>query len=353
MDFAGLSDSRVVAAFWIGAAATLLAALLLLQVLSLRLALMWREQRRNRFQALIRPQLIRVAAGEDLKLPAISRRNLPVFLCLWIHLQEILRGDAKQALNRVLLADGLDIRIRRLLLTGRLDERLLAVTALGHLGDSPAWADLFRILINSSPQLAVCALRALILIDPAKASEHCIPMMARRQEWTPVRLAAIVIQADAKFQQALQAYAECLPHLSPHLPQLLRLLCVLPNNRPLAIAGKAFEFGGDPELSALRLRLVCHPAELVGVRKAYGNQHWTVQVQMAVLFCRIGAPQDARYLMSLLNSPHWWVRYRAAQALRELPGINRQALRRLIGNSADTFARDMLLHRLAGSSSNA
>jgi hypothetical protein len=58
-------------------------------------------------------------------------------------------------------------------------------------------------------------------------------------------------------------------------------------------------------------------------------------------------PQDAHYLLSLLNSGQWWVRYRAAQALVELPFINHRAVKRLIESRTDAFARDILLHIVA------
>ena len=83
------------------------------------------------------------------------------------------------------------------------------------------------------------------------------------------------------------------------------------------------------------------------MRRRFGNEHWAVQVQIAAILGRMGSPQDTHYLLSLLNSEHWWVRYRAAQALVAQPFINRRTVKRLIKSRSDAFARDMLLHIIA------
>lgn len=47
-------------------------------------------------------------------------------------------------------------------------------------------------------------------------------------------------------------------------------------------------------------------------------------------------------LIALLGDPHWWVRYRAAQALAALPGVSTALLEPLCEQLTDAFARDML-----------
>ena len=348
MGYAGFSDIRVTAAFWICVVSTLLAVALLLEVLRMRLTLMVRVRRSRRFRDNAQSWLIRLIAGEDFDLPKIARQDLPDFLYLWIHFQEILRGDSKFVLNQVLRAAELDSKIRKLLHTGRLEDQMIAATVLGHLGDIQAWEQLLVLLKKPSPMLSMTALRALVLIDPEKASDICMPLIVRHRDWMPVRMASLLRQADPQFQQAFLSYVEREAGASPpYLPRLMRLFDALPENRPLPLVGKLMESGGDPELLAVCLRLVCHPSELEAVRRCYSDKRWLVQVRIAGLLARIGGPRDVHYLLTLLDSDHWWVRYRAAQAMLALPFINRQAVKRLIENRSDDFARDMLLQTLA------
>jgi hypothetical protein len=346
--FAALSDTRVVAAFWIGAISTLLTVIMLLEVLWMRITLMFRERRSRLFREAVQDGLIRHIASEKYDAPKVTSRNLHDFLFEWIHFQEILRGDSKHRLNEVLRDFALEAKIRKLLRKGVFEDRLIAATALGHLGDMQAWDQLLVLLNNPSPLLSMAAARALVMIDSVKASDVVIPLIILRRDWMPTRLALMLKQADPPFQQAFLAHLEREALQSPpYLLRLMRLLAVTQLSQPLPFVRKFLMTSDDPNLVAASLRLVCHPSELELVRGRFGDQHWSVQVQITAVLNRIGMPQDTHHLIMLLNSGQWWVRYRAAQALVELPFINRRAVKRLIESRSDVFARDMLLQIIA------
>ncbi|MEI6067094.1 MAG: HEAT repeat domain-containing protein [Methylococcaceae bacterium] len=348
MGFAALSDIRVVIAFWIGAISTLLTVIILLEVLRMRIWSMLRERHSRQFRETIQDFLIRYLAGEKPDAPKITSRDLPDFLFQWIHFQEILRGDSKLRLNQALHDFALEAKIRKLLRKGAFEDRLIAATALGHLGDRQAWDQLLILLNKPSPLLSITAARALIMIDSVKARDIVVPLIIRRRDWMPTRLALILKQADPVFQQAfltdLDLYAQESP---PYLPRLMRLVTALQLSQPLPFVRKFLMTSHDPNLLAASLRLVYHPSELDLVRGLFGNPHWSVQVQIAVVLGKIGMPQDAHYLLSLLNSKYWWVRYRAAQSLVQLPFINHRAVKHLIKSRTDVFAHNMLQHIVA------
>lgn len=348
MGFAALSDIRVIIAFWIGAVSTLVAAVMLLEVLRMRSMLMLRERRSRQFKKNARHWLIRYIAGEELELPKIARRDLPDFLYLWIQFQEVIYGDSKLILNQAFLRLGIVSRVRKLLRSGSFEEQVIAATALGHLGDKQSWEYLRVLLKKASPLLSITAARALVMIDPDRACDIVIPLIIQHRDWMPARLALMLKQADPSFQQAflaqLEREAEQLP---PYLLRLLRLLDTVPTNRPLSFVEKFLTSSDDDDLVAACLRLVRHPSELELVRGRFNDSRWSVQVQIAAVLAGMGSPEDAHYLLSLLDSEHWWVRYRAAQSLLALPFINRRAVKRLIESRSDVYARDMLQQILA------
>jgi len=74
-----------------------------------------------------------------------------------------------------------------------------------------------------------------------------------------------------------------------------------------------------------------------------------VRVQAARALGRVGERSDAERLVALLGDAQWWVRYRAAQALLELPALSRADLDALRASLTDRFAADMLSQAMAES----
>ncbi len=343
------SEPRISIAFWIGAVASVLAGGLLLIVLQMRWQLLKHSRRRKQFRQNAKLHLIQLLASELLEFPAFGSKDLSDFLFVWLHFQELLRGESHLLLNQTLISLGLHVPIRQLLQSSRVEEQLLAATALRHLGDESAWESLLVLLRDHSPIVSMTALRALVGIDAERAAVIAMPLIAEQQDWAPVRLMLMLRQAKPYLQQALLLYVEQQMQQSPlHLLRMLRLFAMLPQNRPLPLVGKLSSASElEPEMLCVCLRLVSHPAELAWVRTCFGDRRSSVQVQIAGILARMGTPQDAHYLLFLLDSEYWWVRYRAAQALLKQPFMNGQAVKRLIKIRKDVFARDMLLQIVA------
>jgi len=83
------------------------------------------------------------------------------------------------------------------------------------------------------------------------------------------------------------------------------------------------------------------------VRTLLGHEDWQGRVQAARALGRVGERSDAARLTRLLGDPQWWVRYRAAQALRELPLLAQADLDAVRASLTDRFALDMLDQVLA------
>ena len=61
----------------------------------------------------------------------------------------------------------------------------------------------------------------------------------------------------------------------------------------------------------------------------------------------IGDRGDVPRLVALLSDREWWVRYRAAQAVAELPWLKRADLDALHASLEDRYAADMLAQVVA------
>jgi HEAT repeat protein len=77
---------------------------------------------------------------------------------------------------------------------------------------------------------------------------------------------------------------------------------------------------------------------------------WQVRAQGARALGRIRAPLAIHALAARLTDPSWWVRHHAAYALRDLGEDGQAALRHVIADSPDPYARDMAHEALTGES---
>lgn len=352
MGFAALSDFRVIIAFWIGAISVLLSILLLIEVIWLRASLILRSYSREKFEVKAKKWLILRISGELEEAPKIRHRNLRDFMYLWIRYQELLRGDSTERLNQALLDSGVLPAIRNLMRRGNFEDRLLAVTLLGHARDLQSLKPIQKCLEVASPLLSMAAAKALARISPELAKDKIVKMLIQRRDWIPVRVLLILKFSDSRMIQGLQeAIEKEIDHSPPYLIRLLRYLENLPCNNPLTITQKLLsgnqETHYDDNLISAGLRLICHPSELEMVRHFYDVDQWTIQVQVASLISRLGSAKDAHHLVKLLDSPYWWVRYRAAKALINMPYLNRRSIKRLAKTRKDLFARNMLQQILA------
>lgn len=81
---------------------------------------------------------------------------------------------------------------------------------------------------------------------------------------------------------------------------------------------------------------------------ALRDESWQVRAQAARALGRVRAPLGVPALAARLTDPSWWVRHHAAYALKELGEDGQAALRQVVAESADPYARDMAHEALTG-----
>ncbi|MDW8469377.1 MAG: HEAT repeat domain-containing protein [Burkholderiales bacterium] len=179
-----------------------------------------------------------------------------------------------------------------------------------------------------------------------------IERAAEREDWPVARIAAMLRECDrdAVAEALAQALAARLKRASQAESEIVRLLQLakVANSALLRPAVcRLLERPAPAQVVAAALAALWHPEDAEHARRALGHPEWFVRVAAVRALDRIGGPEDRERLVALLSDSSWWVRYRTAQTLARLPGITRQALEKMLSESSDRFAADMLAQVLS------
>ena len=343
MDYAAASDALVAAAWRVGVVCTALTMAMVVTMFFVRWRLVAREDYRRRLAERWRSRLLDAMTGRATLAPAdVPRREREAVLETWIRLQYAIRGESRDALDRVLVDAGLDLVCRRWLRRPRpAKRRLLAALALGRLGASEDWGRFSPLLDTSPSWLAIAALRGMMRIDPRRAAPLVLERLSSRPPWPRDMVRATFREAG---QEAVTvpllawiagapagAVAHWLPLLDTAAPDAAQaaLAPLLRHDVPL-------------DLVAAAIRQADTSVLLPEIRALAGHSAWEVRTQVAAALGRVGTADEYPTLGRLLGDEHWWVRHRAAQALIALGGPTAESLPSLFGALADDRARDAL-----------
>jgi HEAT repeat protein len=170
--------------------------------------------------------------------------------------------------------------------------------------------------------------------------------MAQRTDWPAASLATMLAEAgpDAISEPLVRAarIAE-----GPQAPRFVRLLELVHVDAASPVIRAILETSDDAEAVTACLRVVQDPALLELVRDRTTDERWQIRLQAVRALGRMGSRSDEWYLVRALEDANWWVRYRAARALAELPAMDAQRLHRLSNTVEDRYGRDMLRQVIA------
>jgi hypothetical protein len=317
--------------------------LIALQIILMRIGTRRRQARNHAMTQAWRPVLNGAMMGiVPATLPPLAPRDMMPFLALWLHLQQSVRGDASEQLNAIAYRLQCDLLARRLLNQGNRTQRVVATLVLGHIRDRTAWSDLIREARQLDSAASILALWALVQIDAAETAHALAALLLLRTDWPLAQLATILQEERDAWEPAL---AEAIGTLDPaRLPDALRLLGALRLSLPPVLLNQMLAHA-DPDVVAAALRLATSPDSADQVRAHLTHANWQVRVQAVRALGPLGQRDDVVRLKALLADPHWWVRYRAAQALVGLPFVPRDELEALA--ASDRFAADIMRQVLA------
>ncbi len=99
---------------------------------------------------------------------------------------------------------------------------------------------------------------------------------------------------------------------------------------------------------ALNLISIFGDARDLNLVKNYLNHEKSfIRMRAITALGEIGNQEILPYLEKSLSDPDWWVRYRTAQAIMKLPGMNTEALIAIRDRQTDRFGIDILNYVLS------
>lgn len=353
MDFVVNSDPVVHFAFLSGLGAVVLTLLLIVRITLLRLAYRRRERRKRKFladwQDLLNESMLASPGSVELpvvwRMPEIAPQDVIFFLSLWNHLQSSVRGTAQERLNALARTLGMDEAARRMLQKGSDAEKLLAIISLCHLGNHTDVIPLKELLGSNQPIACLHAARALLCIDPHMLGD-LLPILVRRDD---VSTAAIVstlkgvgaeITSPVLAEMLRQSVQE--DSTAQHMIRLITLtVAAYPQAVHLSLR-MIIDRTEDPGVLAACLKTMRAPDDLVKIRHFVSHPNWRVRVHAISALGDMGESKDLDTLKALLSDSHWWVRYRAAQAISHLPFVSTDDMENMKKQLTDNFAINML-----------
>ncbi|HEX8196384.1 MAG TPA: HEAT repeat domain-containing protein, partial [Pyrinomonadaceae bacterium] len=278
----------------------------------------------------------------------ISERDEFSFLMLWNHLQESLRAESKEKLNRLARETDIDVVATRRLERGSLDERLLAINTLGWLRDDTNWKQLLAIAEDEDPVYSLSAAKALMRIDAERALPTLLPLIARREDWSIVTVAGFLREAGADLIS--EPLARAVLQVPPEqASRLIRFLELAHSHVSVPAVRTLIANSSDMEIITACLRVFQDAEDLAAVRKFLQDERWQVRREAANCLGRIGTEEDEIRLIDAAADEEWDVQYHAAQALANLPSIDLERLSKIAETHPNESARDIIRQVMAES----
>ncbi len=326
------------------------AALILSWVLFLQLLRRRKLTRQKALMQVWQPLLVECLIDFPPALPSVDPRDRELLLLLWNHFQETVRGQACDQLNVVAKQAGLDKEAMQYMSHRSLRHRLLAIATLGRLKEDTAWEVLAQLGRSENTILSLEAVHALIRINPGRAVPLVAQWIGRRSDWSPLKITSILseagphVVADTLARIIHTSEPHVLARLIKHLAST-RCTLALPFLREKTVSSKAAD---DVMAACLSFFGECSdPLDLPAIRAHLGHPTWFVRLQAAAALGKMGLAEDEILLIGLLDDSHWWVRYRAAEALTRLPSMTEDKMERLQASLPSLEAQEIIIPFMA------
>jgi len=315
--------------------------LLLIQVISIRIYGVYRHRTEAIGRDIWRPVLAEVMLAYPDNIPRLQRKHRHVFLHEWNKFYFMLRGETTGRLQRLSRQLGLDVVAKRYIRNKSMRNKLLGIVTLGHMQDISSWNQLIDFVHSEHSILSLTAAQALVDIDSKNAMTFLMPHIIKRRDWPLARVAMMINTSDSKqltatMRKAIeQASEEDIPYIlkflsSTHFdPEISKLCNQLGNSSDNRIIATCIKIAKDE-----------HGLKLA--RKHANNPEWYIRLHVAAVLGRMGLQEDVDILIKLMSDTEWWVRYRSAQSLAQMPFIDAGRLQEIHDSLDDRYARDIL-----------
>jgi HEAT repeat protein len=314
---------------------------MLLQVISFRIYRVYENKVNARAKQIWRPILADMMLFYPENIPSLQKKHRHVFLREWNLVYSILRGDANVRLQVLSRHKRLDNIAHRYINSRNMRKQLQGIVTLGHMQDYSVWNKLIDFVNAQHPILSMTAAQALVDIDSKNAMRFLVPHIIKRRDWPVARVAMMLNSASTSelamlLEQAIEkAPTDDIPYIlgflaSTHFdPEISKLCKRLGKSQDSRVIAACIDAAKD-----------AHGLELA--RKNASNPLWYIRLHVARALGRLGTKADIPVLTQLMSDPEWWVRYRSAQSIAQMPFINANDLEKLHDQLDDRYARDIL-----------
>lgn len=343
---AGIVDT----ALWAGVVVAVLVLALLAVILFLQAFHAARAARHRRIRDRWRPLILSSLCGNTESVPPVDQRNAVPVIRLWSHYRKSIRGKSANELDDLARRAGF-VEIARGLLDNRnIRLQLLAIETLGTLSDRGSWDRLNDLMSSSDPYLSMAAAQALLRIDSRKAIRRVMRQAGNRTDWIPDAIMGMLEESGPEVVSS--ALPDAIREASDELrPTVLQYLKTAERERVYPALTVALEIQpDDPEVLAACLQVigdVAIPEGLGLVRQNSDHERWFVRLRACSALARIGTADDVPAVISRLSDSEYWIRYRAAEGLADMPSVSETRLLEIKETLADRYGRDMLTQVIA------
>lgn len=309
----------------------------------MRVAGYFNQRSREKAISKWRPIMIEASLGEEHILPVIKGNEWRYIAEEWNKLMGILRGEAQKNLIDLAWNIRLHHYVKNHLYRRGNKNKLFAIVTLGHMRASMFWYDLIHIMKKNSSIISLVAAQALIQINAERALKEIIGILQDRSDWHWAGVAHI-FRLSVK-EKVCPMLEEVIKNADKdRLPGLLRLFDTINCDTSSAAIGNILKKSSDERVISICLHIINDPMLIHEIRQHLNNSRWHVRMHAATALGRLGLKEDIPILVNCLQDREWWVRYRAAQSLSEMPFMNMDMLEEIYDSQQDRYAKDILRH---------
>jgi len=292
------------------------------QIVILRIILIIRNRRYEKFINLWRPIIMESLAVPIDNAPKLKPRHAKYFMLEWNSLYDKLGRGSQGNLVQFASSIGINKYASYLLIARQPKDRITGIITLGHLRITGLWDILKAIAENETLVLSLASFRALLHIDSVRALGELFPLIIKRDDW-PISMVAKILKEVENTSICSYLVSSALENDGADLSRVIQLMDVL----QCASFGKVFSQLLAKEQSSqvisLCMQALRDPQYLSMVKDYATHQDAGVRISVASALGRLGTKQDIELLISLLLDDDWWVRYRAAQSLSKFPFVDK------------------------------
>jgi hypothetical protein len=229
-------------------------------------------------------------------------------------------------------------------------KRMVALLSLGFLHQTEQLQLLRERMQQGHSHTAIYAGRAMLQIDAATHAETVARILLEKAELDLALTAVIFKPYRAALMPVMQALWQkhevaTLGHDAADDQwslRWLRLARALQLQLPSDWLAPQLQDTRNVEALIAAIRLFQSENGLAPLLPLAQHPDWRVRAQVARALSYVGTRSEAEILVRMTTDAQWWVRFRSAQALLSLPGLDVEQVRQWVADTGDRYALQMM-----------